>query len=158
MLGKITLLLFFPSRFVRLATGETIKSEFNSNEQLKAQFPEEQLPPEKYKEFEEGILKSTNAVRHSFLVAFGWVFAAIAGGYLLGRLSGSILGSAPKLLINLLQLFAAGILLGATLGLVGWEIQTYGGNTLPEKTNRYLYRSLYIIGTVLLVVSLAWPA
>ena len=51
---------------------------------------------------------------------------------------------------------AAGILLGATLSILGWEIQSYKGRTLPERVNRWLYRSLYVLGTFLLVLALSW--
>lgn len=157
MLKEVMLLVFWPSRFIKFATDEVVKGEFKTNKQLKESFPDEQLPPERHKEFENGIRRGTNNVRHSFAVGFGWVLAAIVGGLSLGQFLGCIIGLAPKILIAILQLCATGILLGATLSLVGWEIQTFGGKTLPEKVNQYLYRTLYIIGTGILVVSLSWP-
>jgi hypothetical protein len=65
------LLVFLPSRFIKFATEETVKAEFKTNKQLKESFPNVQLPLERYKEFEEGIRRSTNTVRHSFAVGFG---------------------------------------------------------------------------------------
>lgn len=157
MLKETILLVFCPSRFVQFATEQTIKTEFKCNEQLRKSFPDEKLPYEKYREFEEGTRKSTNTIRHSFAVGFGWVLVAVVGGLCIGQLLSCIIGLAPKLLIAGLQLLAAGIILGATLSFVGQEIETYGGQTLPEKVNRSLYRSLYIIGTAILVISLTWP-
>jgi hypothetical protein len=156
MLKEIMLLVFWPTRFIKFATEETVKAEFKTNKQLKESFPNEQLPLEKYMEFEKGIRGSTYTIRHSFAVGFGWVLLAIGGGWVLGWFLGCFIVPASKSVITGLQLLAAGILLGATLSLVGWEIQTHKGQTLPEKVNQYVYRALYTIGTGILVVSLSW--
>jgi hypothetical protein len=92
MLKEVMLLVFLPSRFIKFATEETVKAEFKTNKQLKESFPNVQLPLERYKEFEEGIRRSTNTVRHSFAVGFGWVLAAIVGGLSLGQFLGCIIG------------------------------------------------------------------
>ncbi len=43
-----------------------------------------------------------------------------------------------------------------TLALLGWEIQSYKGVSLPENVNRWLFRLQYWFGTFLFVLSLPW--
>ena len=54
----------------------------------------------------------------------------------------------------ILQFSSALVLLWGTLFLRGWEIQSYNGETLTERINQFIYRSLYFIGTVLIVLTL----
>jgi len=56
--------------------------------------------------------------------------------------------------IVILQISSALFLLWGTLFLRGWEIQSYIGETLTERINQFIYRSLYFIGTVLIVLTL----
>ena len=42
-----------------------------------------------------------------------------------------------------------------TLFVRGWEIQTWTGDSLIEHVNQRIYRSLYCIGTCVIVFSLA---
>lgn len=39
-----------------------------------------------------------------------------------------------------------------TLSFLGWEIQTYGGDTPPEKLNKNLLKLTYIVGIVLVIL------
>lgn len=156
MLKEVILLVFYPSRFIVYATELNVRKEFETNKQLRESFPDGRLPAERLKEFEEYVSKSTNRIRRSFVVGFGWVLFAIAGGWTCGSSLSCLLGPAPKIFVSFLQLAAAGILLGATLSLTGWEIQTGSGQTIPEGVNRWLYRALYIIGTWILILSLTW--
>jgi len=50
---------------------------------------------------------------------------------------------------------AAVVLCWAVLGLLGWEVQSIGGTTLPEQTNQKWFRFLTLFGTGLLIFSLA---
>lgn len=56
-----------------------------------------------------------------------------------------------------LQIAGASLLLWGTLFIRGYEILTFGGVTLVERVNQWLYRSLYCAGTALIVYSLAFP-
>ena len=49
----------------------------------------------------------------------------------------------------------AGLLLWGTLFVRGYDIQTYGGVTLTERVNQWVYRTMYCAGTALLVCSVA---
>jgi hypothetical protein len=65
-------------------------------------------------------------------------------------------GKSSSIWTTILQLTSATLILTATLAVLAWEIQSYVGQTLPEKVNRWLYRTLYVVGTYLFIVSLAW--
>ena len=41
----------------------------------------------------------------------------------------------------------------ATLGRSGWDIQTYGGSSLPERLNKVIFRVLYLIAFALVALS-----
>jgi predicted MFS family arabinose efflux permease len=96
------------------------------------------------------------AVRRAFWQSLALVLMSALLGYLAGVALGSALGCAPGWAIKGLQIVGAGILLWATLFVRGWEIQSYRGVTLTERVNRWIYRSMYCKGTVVLVASLSW--
>jgi hypothetical protein len=58
--------------------------------------------------------------------------------------------------ITWLQIAGTCLLLWGTLFVRGWDIQSFGGVTLSERVNQWLYRSLYCTGTAALVSSLSW--
>ena len=87
---------------------------------------------------------------------FGWMFGVIVAGVIAGRLSVrwwgvSVLGT------TWLQYLGIALLLWATVGIAGWEVQSQGGVTPPEVLNRLIYRVLHLLGTFLLAWSVAWP-
>lgn len=93
--------------------------------------------------------------------ALGWgavlVVLSAAAGALTGRALYYIFGTPPPMFIAGLQVAAGAILLWATLSYLGWEIQSYKGQNLGEKVNRWIFRGNYCLGTVVLVSSLTWP-
>jgi hypothetical protein len=87
-------------------------------------------------------------------------FAVVAGAIFVAYLSGAALNAftivkSPKW-NAWLQYGGIGILLWATLGRVDSPIQTFDGNTLPERVDLWLYRWLYVIGSYALALSVAW--
>lgn len=95
-------------------------------------------------------------VTRGLWASLGWVLGSIAVGYLSGKTLGMVIGQAPRLLVAL-QVFGAMLLLWATLFVRGWEIQSWGGVTLTERVNKWIYRLLYCLGTAAIVASLALP-
>ena len=96
-------------------------------------------------------------VRRAFAFSFLLVGAsAIAGGGVALLVSALGSCSTPKS-VAWLQVGGACLLLWGTLFVRGWDVQTIGGVTLTERVNHWLYRSLYCLGTSVLVFSLVWP-
>lgn len=48
------------------------------------------------------------------------------------------------------------VVLWATFSLQAWEIQSFSGVTLGERLNRWIFLSLYLIGTGLIVAGGVW--
>lgn len=86
-----------------------------------------------------------------FLVLVSGIIGAVFGALLR-----HYLGSPRPVVISLLQIVGACSLLWGTLFIRGWEIQSYCGVTLSERVNQWIYRSLYCIGTGIVVWSLTW--
>ena len=103
-----------------------------------------------------GFAQAARDIRRAVTRSFALVIAAILVGWLYGVLLTISFGPAPRLASRIFQFAGAGILLWATLAKQGWNIQTFNGNTLPERLDRHVYRTLYVIGTCLLVLSVAW--
>jgi hypothetical protein len=86
------------------------------------------------------------------LVTFSALIGAVAG-----IVFGEVFGAAAHRSISWLQIVGTSLLLWGTIFVRGWEIQTSCGYTLVEMVNRWLYRTLYCVGTAILVCSLTWP-
>jgi len=93
-------------------------------------------------------------VRRGLWASLVWVLASIMLGYLSGKFFGRISSPPHSRVVAGLQVFGATVLLWATLFVRGWDIQTYGGVTLTERVNRWIYRLLYCLGTAAIVASL----
>jgi hypothetical protein len=48
------------------------------------------------------------------------------------------------------------VLLWATIAVRGNEIETWGGVTLSERVNKWIFQGLYFVGTTFLVWSVSW--
>ena len=139
MIREIVLLLFRPARFVREAMDHDAR-----------------LPPAQNLTGEPLTWDRVTHIRRSLATAFSLVVVSLGLGWVSGVSLARAVGPACPTFVAFLQLLAAGIILGATLAVLGSEIWSYTGQTLPEKVNRWLYRVLYVVGTYLLVLSLTW--
>ena len=94
-------------------------------------------------------------IRRAFWISLLLVVVSIISGYALGCTINYLFGCFEKTIINVLQIIGAFILLCATLFVRGWDIQSFGGVTLAERVNQWIYRSLYFVGTAIIVFSLS---
>lgn len=94
-------------------------------------------------------------IRSSFLQSLFWIVATAIVGYAFGRAAWHSFGDNN---IAVLALATAGglVLFGATMGVQGWDIQSMDGNTLPERINQWIFRTLTLLGTLLAVISGSW--
>jgi hypothetical protein len=95
-------------------------------------------------------------VRRAFWTALALVIGAILLGLICGRVLRFFIGRPIPELVTWLQIIGAGLLLWGTLFVRGWDIQTYGGVSLTERVNQWIYRFLYFLGTAVLTLSVAW--
>jgi len=90
-----------------------------------------------------------NEKRKKFLM-----IASASIGFIIGQVIDGLFGSMHTIVITSFQITGALLLLWGTLFVRGWEIQSYGGVTLAERVNKWIYRSLYCIGTTIIICSL----
>lgn len=148
-------LFFRKEAFVSEATSHLIRLSFSNNQQLRDKYPDERLPPEKEKEFRESISASVDIIRHSVRKSLILCLVAVVfAGAIVLPLKNNSLGSLVPSLGLLSGMAGVFLVLWATLGVLGWEIQTVKGRTLPEELNKFWFRLLYFLGTVLIFVSL----
>ena len=157
-LSHLLLIMFAPERFIAGATQHAISREFQTNTQLKAAYPDQRLPDDRREEFESAVREQTSSIRAAFLVGFAITLLSIVIGGGLGVLLRHLFGAPSKLAVYALQAIGAAIILGATLAEAGRKIQTWNGETLAEEINAVVFRGLYVVGTFLFVVSVAWDA
>lgn len=132
--------------FAAFAPTRLIVAE-RADEEVRKRFPQPP-PPEEHRAFK---------VSRGLWASLAWVLGSIAVGYLGGKTLGVVTGQASARFMAALQIVGATVLLWATLFVRGWEIQSWGGVTLTERVNRWIYRLLYCLGTVAIVASLVLP-
>ena len=130
----IMLAIVAPNRFIK----EQIKDD-----EKRKNFP--QPPPSR----EHNIV----LVRRAFLKSFLLVIVSALSGYGIGSIIELFSVSIEKATINILQIVGALLFLWATLFVRGWDIQTFGGVTLTERVNRWIFQTLYFIATAIIVCS-----
>lgn len=148
VIKAITLLIFNPKRLKALTVEYT---EAKNIAEINAKKSRDQ--ESKYFHLENSIDKIRLGLLHSFLLMLG----TIVVGFTLGKIGYYFFGNLPHFWYVFLQYGGIGILLWATLAIQGWSIQTIGGHSFPEIINEWVYRFLYILGSLLLVLSVSWP-
>ena len=93
----------------------------------------------------------------SWTRAFFLVACALGLGYLSGQIALAMFGVSISGETDWLQYIGIAVLLWATLGHPGWDIQTPSGKTASERANQLLYRSFHLLGSYLLAFSVSWP-
>ena len=101
--------------------------------------------------------RSACSVRRAAYLSLAAVLTIVALGYLTGNILNSLLGAASPVTVRCFQYSGIGVLLWATLAKGGWNLQTWTGDTLIEHVDQWLFRVLYLIGSLLLVISATWP-
>lgn len=105
---------------------------------------------------DEGREANAYIVNRAFWNSFGLIFVFGLLGALIGKLLFCKYGEPQTITIIIQQIAGACLLLWGTLFVRGWEIQTYKGVTLAERVNQWIYRTMYCLGTSILVCSIVW--
>lgn len=153
-----TLFIFSPEKFSEYATNAGIEQEFRENKQLREAHPDGKAPPEVVAEWKKHNLDRANVIRNSFLSSLLITFSSIIIGIAIGAGLKYSLGKPSTLITNVIQVFGVGILLSATLSVLGSKIESYKGRTLAEHIDRSLFRWQYILGSLLFFLALSWSA
>lgn len=139
----IFLLVFRPSEFIAISEENVawMNSEKGMEEKTK------RISAPSYSE------AATRAMRRALLTSLIYVLGSILLGVIVGRAIVAVELWEPLGASEIAQYVGIAILLWATLGKVGWDIQTLNGTTIPEQTNELLYRLLYVVGSFSLALS-----
>ena len=148
---SVVLAVFRPQAFIDYAT-------LHDSAKSKEAYGGRDLTPQEIEYSRNLAAERLRSLRAS--LGWGWLLTAlaVASGLVVGCIMQSQFGAASPRVVALLQLVGASIILAATLALLGWEIQSMKGNTLPERVNQWLFRFQYWVGTFLFVLSVAWSA
>ncbi|MCU0092441.1 hypothetical protein N8H72_20880 [Pseudomonas koreensis] len=157
ILGAV-LLVFSPERFATYATRIGIEHEFINNAELKKAYPNEKAPPEVETEWHKHNYNRAITIRRAFFSSLVITFASIIIGIVIGLQLKSLIGNPSILTTNVIQVLGVGILLSATLSVVGSKIESMKGETLAEHIDRALFRWQYIIGSSLFFLALSWSS
>ena len=94
-------------------------------------------------------------LREGLWQAFLWCLGSLAVGVLAGVTAPMLFGAWVEVAIGTV-IIGTLIILWGTLALQGWEIQTFGGVTLTERVNRWVFRLFYALGTAFIVAGSVW--
>lgn len=142
----LALLILIPRKFFEIATNDVVKKEFKSNKQLLENYPDQKLPQEKRLEFFRQIENSSLKLRTSIINSFKSIAIVVLSAFLLAKFLNFLGVPASKEIINLLRLISICLIFWSVWGKLGWEIQTWDGETLPEMINKNWSKSLYLSG------------
>lgn len=152
------LLICSPKKFSEYATKYGIEQEFKDNEQLRAAHPDGKAPIEAQMQWEKHNLDRALAIRSAFISSLIITFSSIVVGIVVGFILKKVIGNPTAVTTNLIQVLGAGILLSATLSVLGSKIESMKGKTLAEQIDRSLFRWQYIIGSSVFFLALAWSS
>ena len=152
---SVFLMLLSPSRFISEVTEHMIAEQLREHPELRDAKTGE-YPADKRAKLKANTQEQTVSIRQALFGGVCITLVTIAVGSASGLALQCWLGAPSKAVVYLLQAAGAGVILGATLGEIGREIETYGRKTIPEQVNKLMFRWLYIVGTFLFVVSVTW--
>lgn len=102
--------------------------------------------------------KRLQALRRSLLAAAVVVGGAAVLGVVAGLLLQVCCGPLAAFASNIWQAIAVGVILWATLWQLSRGLQSFGGESLPERVHGWIFNSLYTLGTFILFVVYGWQA
>jgi len=145
-IGLFYQFFFRPNDFIEVSVSDSIAKAFQTNKQLAEKYPDKKLPEEKINEYRNFHKKATSVVRTSisrnlFYCSFPLIPALITYKIL-------------PVYIKIYGILSAFIILWAVLSEVGWEIQTFKGNSLPEQVNKVWFRLIQSLGMYFLFLSI----
>lgn len=84
-----------------------------------------------------------------------WCLGSVFAGVFVGGMAWLLLGPRSNAAVFVIAVGTV-IVLWATLAVRGWDIQSWDDVTLSERLNRWVFRSLYSLGTALMVAGSFW--
>lgn len=155
-LAHLFRLIFAPDRFIDVITDLIVAEERVKNPSVL--LPEGEYPTDRRAEIQENVRNQTKKFRRGIATGIITTAFTIAVGAVAGTALRYLFGEPAKSWIYFIQASGAAVILGATLAEVGGDIMTWKKASIPEQLNKLIFRGLYVAGTFLFVLSVAWDA
>ncbi|ABK99595.1 hypothetical protein [Pelobacter propionicus] len=153
---KALLLFFFrPKAFVEFAAEHDIAWLLCDSPEIRADYLRGEYKPNVAQHHDDAKQRA-EALRRSLLHAAMVVLVTALLGLVTGLLLQRQVGMLATFASNILQAVAVGIILWATLWQLTRDLQSFGGNSLPERVHSWIFNALYIIGTFILFIVYGW--
>lgn len=147
--------LFCRKFFAEMAVEHDASLTLTKSSDLRNQFVGARL--DEYKsEIRTNVVQRLPLVRRAFFVAGLTVTVSAVLGLVTGVFLKYQLGVLPAAINSALQMVGAGIVLWATIWQLDANAQTGSGETLLERTHWWLFRTLYVVGTIMFFVAYTW--
>ena len=149
--------LFQRKAFVDMAVKHDNAWVLTTSPELKEQFLRGEYKPDK-ESMRHHVELRTTALRKSLrssglLVLVSATVAGAIGWYLHKRF-----GPLSSLVNTAIQSAGAGLILWAAIWELGWNVRSFGGESLPERVHQWVFRSLCVCGTFCFFLAYSWVA
>jgi hypothetical protein len=143
IIWQFILLIINPSRLKNIYVPESLKA---AHEKAKTDAP---TTPESFH------IGNIDRIRRGLFISLLLVIGISIIAILCGNAYSSYIGPMSKRALMVFQDVGIGVLLWATLAKQGWVIQTLEGNSLPEMLDNLVFRTMYMVGSFILVLSVS---
>jgi len=140
---------FRPNVFADIAAEDVVRINMKDKNFKEKWETNEQWKTERIKEDKERFLKSTYKLRGRIRYAFNIVALTALCAFGIAYISAGTISISENILL-LMQLISAFMILWSIIGQLGFPIQTFSGETLPENIDKLWFFILNIFGIFLL--------
>jgi len=156
-LKALAFFMFRPRAFMEMAARHDVAWVLSDSQDLREKYLRGEYAPNVDEHYANAQHRSSG-LRRSLFRAAGVVFGSVVVGVLAGVVLHRLFGTLNNSWGSILQALGAAILLWATLWQLSRDLQSFGGNSLPERVHTWVFSSLYTLGTVLFFVVYGWQA
>ena len=143
---KVFFFIFLPNKFVNESVNYSIQEDIRDVKGFKERAESDKTYEQKRRdELKDQISKNTAKLRNSIYQGFVTVLSVLICSFLFAFIMVRFVSITGKYLL-LIQVFSGFLILWALIAKLGWNIQTIGGNTLPEQINTFWFIFLNVIG------------
>lgn len=156
-LKAVVLFLFRRKAFEAMAVKHDTAWVLSTSPDIRKRFLDGEYTPDE-ESTRNNVEKRTAAIRKSLRASGLLVLLSAVAAGTLGWYLHKAVGVLPSLLNTVLQSLGAGCILWATIWELGWNIRSFGGESLPERVHYWVFRALCVCGTFLFFLAFSWAA
>lgn len=149
-LYRLALLFLSPNHFKQSAIADDDAHVLREARKVK---PDYTPSSEHSRDMEVAYSQRTRALRRGIGMSLFLILAAVALAWFTVWLMQKAGFSLTPDGVRWLQLASLLLVVWATLSELGWEMQSWSGRTLPERLNKFWFRTLYFLGTYVVAIT-----